>query len=92
VAAARAREEESFARKIAERERNARRLLRARVLDGRLESVRRLAEQRLRLLDEVERAAAAERERLVAELASPRPRPRLRADRAASVAARAAFQ
>jgi chromosome segregation protein len=69
VAAARAREEETFARKLAERERNARRLLRARVLDGRLESVRRLAEQRLHLLDEVGRAAAAERERLVAELA-----------------------
>ncbi len=69
VAAARAREEEAFARKLAERERGARRLLRARVLDGRLESVRRLAEQRRHLLDEVERAATAERERLVAELA-----------------------
>jgi chromosome segregation protein len=69
VAAARTREEETFAKKLAERERNARRLLRARVLDGRLESVRRLAEQRQHLLDEVERAAAAERERLVAELA-----------------------
>ena len=68
VAAARAREEETFAKKLAERERNARRLLRARVLDGRLESVRRLAEQRQHLLDEVERAATAERERLVAEL------------------------
>ena len=69
VAAARASEEENFARKLAERERSARRLLRARVLDGRLESVRRLAEQRQHLLDEVERAATAERERLVAELA-----------------------
>jgi len=69
VATARAREEETFAKKLAERERSARRLLRARVLDGRLESVRRLAEQRQHLLDEVERAAAAERERLVAELA-----------------------
>jgi len=69
VAAARAREEEMFAKKLAERERSARRLLRARVLDGRLESVRRLAEQRQHLLDEVERAAVAERERLVAELA-----------------------
>jgi chromosome segregation protein len=69
VAAARAREEEAFARKLAERERSARRLLRARVLDGRLEGVRRLAEQRQRLLDEVERAATAERERLIAELA-----------------------
>ena len=69
VADARAREEESFARKLAERERSARRLLRARVLDGRLESVRRLAEQRQHLLDEVERAASAERERLVSELA-----------------------
>ncbi len=69
VAAARAREEETFAKKLAERERSARRLLRARVLDGRLEGVRRLAEQRQHLLDEVERAASAERERLVAELA-----------------------
>ena len=69
VAAARAREEEAFAKKLAERERGARRLLRARVLDGRLESVRRLAEQRQNLLDEVERAATAERERLVSELA-----------------------
>ena len=69
VAAARVREEEMFARKLAERERSARRLLRARVLDGRLESVRRLAEQRRNLLDEVERAGAAERERLVSELA-----------------------
>jgi chromosome segregation protein len=69
VAAARVREEETFAKKLAERERNARRLLRVRVLDGRLESVRRLSEQRQNLLDEIERAAAAERERLVAELA-----------------------
>ncbi len=69
VAAARTREEEQFARRVAQRERGARRLLRARVLDGRLESVRRLAEQRQNLLGEVERAAQAERERLVAELA-----------------------
>jgi len=69
VAEARAAEEEAFTRRLAERERRARRLLRARVLDGRLESGRRLAEQRLNLLDEVERASRAERERLVAELA-----------------------
>jgi chromosome segregation protein len=69
VAADREKEEETFARRLAERERGARRLLRARVLDGRLEGVRRLAEQRQNLLDEVERAATAERERLVAELA-----------------------
>ncbi len=69
VAAARATEEEAFARRLAERERRARRLLRARVLDGRLDSSGRLAEQRLRLLEEVERASVAERERLVSELA-----------------------
>jgi hypothetical protein len=39
-------EEEAFARRLAERERRAKRLLRARVLDSRLESGRRLAEQR----------------------------------------------
>ena len=69
VAAARAAEEEAFARRLAERERRARRLLRARVLDGRLDSGGRLAEQRLRLIEEVERASTAERERLVNELA-----------------------
>jgi chromosome segregation protein len=69
LAARRAGEEERFARRLAERERRAGRLLRARVLDGRLESVERLTTQRLRLLDEVERSSAAERERLVAELA-----------------------
>ena len=75
VAAARAEEEEAFARRLAERERRSRRLLRARVLDGRLESVRRIAEQRQTLLDEVERAAGAERERLVAGLvAAPEER------------------
>ncbi len=69
VAQARAGEEEAFARRLAERERRAKRLLRARVLDSRLESGRRLADQRLRLLEEVERSARAERDRLVAELA-----------------------
>jgi len=69
VAEARAAEEEAFARRLAERERRARRLLRARVLDGRLESGRRLTEQRRRLLEEVERASAEERERLIGELA-----------------------
>ena len=64
VAQARAGEEEAFARRLAERERRAKRLLRARVLDSRLESGRRLAEQRLRLLEEVERSARAERDRL----------------------------
>src|SRR5450756_2755564 len=58
VAEARAGEEEEFARRLAERERRAKRLLRARVLDGRLESGRRLTEQRQRLLAEVERASA----------------------------------
>ncbi len=72
---ARAAEEDDFARRVAERERRSRRLLRARVLDGRLEGGRRLAEQRLHLLDEVERASAAERERLVAELAGRPERP-----------------
>ena len=51
MARERAEEEETFARRLAERERLAKRLLRARVLDGRLESARRLTEQRLRLLD-----------------------------------------
>ena len=69
MAAARAGEEEAFARRLAERERRAKRLLRARVLDGRLESGRRLTEQRLRLLEEVERASSEERERLLGELA-----------------------
>ena len=69
LATERAAEEERFARRLAERERRARRLLRARVLDGRLEGAERLATQRLRLLDEVARATAAERERLVGELA-----------------------
>jgi chromosome segregation protein len=69
VAEARAGEEEAFARRLAERERRAKRLLRARVLDGRLESSRRLTEQRQRLLEEVERASAEERERLLGELA-----------------------
>jgi chromosome segregation protein len=69
VAGARAGEEEAFTRRLAERERRAKRLLRARVLGGRLESGRRLAEQRTRLLEEVARASAAERDRLFAELA-----------------------
>ena len=69
VATRRAGEEEAFARRLAERERRTRRLLRVRMLDGRLESGGRLAEQRLRLLEEVGRAAAAERERLLHELA-----------------------
>lgn len=69
VSAAREREEEAFARRVVERERRARRLLRVRVLDGRLESVRRLAEQRQQLIGEVERAATTERERLLTELA-----------------------
>jgi chromosome segregation protein len=69
VARERAAEEEAFARRLAERERLAKRLLRARVLDGRLESARRLTEQRLRLLEEVGRASAQERERLMSELA-----------------------
>ncbi|MCX6372177.1 MAG: chromosome segregation protein SMC [Actinobacteria bacterium] len=69
IAAARAGEEEAFARRLADRERRAKRLLRARVLDGRLESGRRLTEQRQRLLEEVERASAEERTRLLGELA-----------------------
>ena len=70
----RAGEEERFARRLAERERRARRLLRVRVLDGRLEAAERLAAQRLRLLEELERSGGAERERLLAELAgAPEP-------------------
>ena len=49
VAEARAGEEEAFARRLAERERRAQRLLRARMLDTRLETGERLTEQRLRL-------------------------------------------
>ncbi len=76
LAGERAREEERFARRLAERERRARRLLRVRVLDGRLEAAERLAAQRLRLLEEVERNGGAERERLLAELAgSPESSP-----------------
>src|SRR5665811_2402941 len=67
VAGACAREDAAFARRLAERERRAKRLLRARVLGGRLETGHRLAEQRARLLDEVARASAAERDRLVSE-------------------------
>ena len=70
VAQERATEEEAFARRLAERERRAKRLVRARVLDGRLESSLRLVQQRLRLIEEVERASAAEQQRLMAELAS----------------------
>ena len=69
VAGARASEEEAFARRLAERERRAKRLLRARVLGSRLESGHRLAEQRSRLLEEVARASAAERDRLMSALA-----------------------
>jgi chromosome segregation protein len=61
-------EEEAFARRLAERERRTRRLLRVRGLDGRLEAVERLVAQRLRLLDEVERAGRSEQGRLFAEL------------------------
>lgn len=68
VAEARAGEEESFARRLAERERRSQRLLRSRMLDGRLESAQRLTDQRLRLVEEMERAATAERERLLHEL------------------------
>jgi len=64
----RAAEEERFARLLQERERRAQRVLRGRVLLGRLESCTRLTEQRVRLLDELQRAGAAERERLLVEL------------------------
>jgi len=70
LAARRAGEEAAFAKRLAERERRTRRLLRVRALDGRLEAAERLAAQRVRLLDEVERAGRAERERLLAELAA----------------------
>jgi chromosome segregation protein len=69
TAVTRATEEEAFAQRIEERERRAKRLLRARVLGGRIESCARLTEQRVRLLDELERAARAEYDRLLAELA-----------------------
>ena len=67
---ARLAEEESFARDTRERERRAGRALRARYLGDRLGGCRRLIEQRGALLDEVRRAAAAERESLIAELSS----------------------
>ncbi len=86
LAAERAGEEEAFAKRLAERERRTRRLLRVRALDGRLEAAARLAAQRVRLLDEVERAGRAERERLLAELAvsgeDPDPEVRRREDEA----------
>ncbi len=69
VATARGREEEAFARRLAERERRAQRLLRARMMETRLETGRRLTEQRLRLATEMERAFEAERQRLLHELA-----------------------
>jgi len=69
IGVARASEEDAFARRIEERERRAKRVLRARVLAGRIESCARLTEQRVRLLDELERAARVEHDRLLAELA-----------------------
>jgi chromosome segregation protein len=69
ISTTRQREEELFTRAIDERERRAKRLLRVRVLSGRLESCERLTAQRLRLAEELERAARAEHERLVSELA-----------------------
>lgn len=66
----RAAEEERFARLLEDRERRAQRVLRGRVLFGRLESCARLTEQRVRLLGELERAGAAERDRLFVELSS----------------------
>ena len=69
IGAQRAAEEEAFTREVEERERRARRVVRARVLTGRLESCRRLSEQRGRLLEEVQSAAQGERARLLAGLA-----------------------
>jgi len=66
--AQRASEEERFARALEERERRAQRLLRTRMLGGRLESCARLTEQRLRLLEELVRAGTEERDRLLHEL------------------------
>ena len=65
---ARLAEEESFARDARERERRAGRALRARYLGDRLAGCRRLIEQRGALLDEVRRAAEAERQSLAVEL------------------------
>ncbi len=65
---ARLAEEESFARDVRERERRAGRALRARYLGDRLAGCRRLIAQRGALLDEMRRAAEAERESLAAEL------------------------
>ncbi len=67
---ARLAEEESFARDVRERERRAGRALRARYLGDRLAGCRRLIAQRGALLDEMRRAAEAERESLAAEIES----------------------
>ena len=67
---ARLAEEESFARDVRERERRAGRALRARYLGDRLAGCRRLIAQRGALLDEMHRAAEAERESLAVELES----------------------
>jgi chromosome segregation protein len=67
---ARLAEEESFARDVRERERRAGRALRARYLGDRLAGCRRLIAQRGALLDEMRRAAEAERESLAVELES----------------------
>ncbi len=75
IGAQRAAEEEAFTREVEERERRARRVLRARVLTSRLESCQRLTEQRARLLEEVESAAQGERTRLLAGLAGSSPEP-----------------
>ena len=67
---ARLAEEESFARDVRERERRAGRALRARYLGDRLAGCRRLIAQRGALLDEMRRAAEAERDSLAVELES----------------------
>jgi len=70
TAAARRAEDDLFAHEVEERERRAQRLLRARYGHDRLGSAVRLTAQRARLLEEVERAARAEHERLLAETAT----------------------
>ena len=75
IGSQRAAEEEAFTRELEERERRARRVLRARVLTSRLESCQRLTEQRARLLEEAESAAQGERTRLLAGLAGSSRQP-----------------
>ncbi len=75
TASQRRADDERFARELEERERRRQRAVRARYLGDRIESCVRLTAQRGALLEEVERAARGEVERLRAELALTAARP-----------------